>query len=107
MSFPSVIQTYDKNAHLSWEGRLLSLPGVFTGQHHFKLHERKSGTTFEQSEDFPGALAMVLHWVGSDMYKDTENGFKLMNEALKKRVEVILATDQVPEEKVETLAIGE
>lgn len=41
------------------------------------------------------------------MYKDTENGFKLMNEALKKRVEVILATDQVPEEKVETLAIGE
>ena len=28
---------------------MLSLPGVFTGQHHFKLHERKSGTTFEQS----------------------------------------------------------
>ena len=48
---------------------------------------------FEQSEDFSGALAMVLHWVGSDMYKDTEKGFKLMNEALKNRVEGISATD--------------
>ncbi len=78
MSFTSVIQTYDKNVHLGWEGRFRSLPGVFTGQYHFKLHERKSGTIFEQSEDFSGLLAMVLHWVGSDMYRNTESGFKLM-----------------------------
>ena len=107
MSFTPVIQTYDKNAHLSWEGRMLSLPGVFTGQHHFKLHERKSGTTFEQSEDFSGLLAILLHWVGSDMYRNTENGFKLMNVALKKRVEGISATDYVPGERVETRAMGE
>ena len=86
---------------------MLSLPGVFTGQHHFKLHERKSGTTFEQSEDFSGLLAIVFYWVGSDMYRNAENGFKLMNEALKKRVEGISATNHSPEERVETRAMGE
>ena len=86
---------------------MLSLPGVFTGQHHFKLHERKSGTTFEQSEDFSGLLAIVLYWMGSDMYRNTENGFKLMNEALKKRVEGISATNHVLGERVETRAMGE
>ena len=73
MSFTSVIQAYDKIAHLSLEGRLLGLPGLFTGQHHFELHERNCGTTFEQSEDFSGLLAMVIHWVGSGMYRNTES----------------------------------
>ena len=86
---------------------MLGLPGVFTGQHHFKLHERKSGTTFEQSEDFSGLLAMVLHWAGSDMYRNTESGFKLMNEALKKRVEGISATDHVQGERVETRTMAD
>ena len=76
MNFTSVIQTYNKIAHLSWEGRLLGLPGLFTGQHHFKLHERKSGTIFEQSEDFSGLLVTVLHWVGSGMYRNTESKIK-------------------------------
>ena len=107
MSFTPTIKTYDSNAHLSWEGRLLSMPGIFTGQHHFKLHERKSGTTFEQSKDFSGVLAMVLHWVGSAMYRNTESGFKLMNETLKKRVEGISATDHVPGEGMETRVFGE
>ena len=83
------------------------MSGIFTGQHHFKLHERKSGTIFELSEDFSGLLAMVLHWVGSDMYRNTESGFKLMNEALKRRVEGISATDHVLGESVETRVNGE
>lgn len=86
---------------------MLSLPSVFTGQHRFKLHETKSGTTFEQSEDFSGLLAMVLHWVGSAMYRNTESGFKLMNEALKKRVEGISATDHVQGERADTRTMGE
>ena len=75
---------------------MFSLLGVFTGQHHFKLHERKSDTTFEQSEDFSGLLAIVFYWVGSDMYRNAENGFKLINEALEERVEGISATSNVP-----------
>ena len=86
---------------------MLSLPGVFTSQHYFKLHQRKSSTTFEQSEDFSGLLAIVLHWVGLDMYRNTENCFKLMNEAIKKRVEGKSATNLVPGESRETRAMGE
>lgn len=41
------------------------------------------------------------------MYRSTESGFKLMNEALKKSVEGISATDHVPRERVETRATGE
>ena len=83
------------------------MPGIFTGQHHFRLHERKSGATFEQSEDFSGLLEMVLHWVGSDMYRNTESGFRLMNAALKRRVGSISATDHVIGERVETRVNGE
>ena len=50
---------------------------------------------------------MVLHWVGSDMYRNTESGFKIMNEALKRRVEGISATDHVLGERVETRVNGE
>ena len=107
MSFTPTIKSYDKNTHLSWEGRLLGLPAVFTGVHHFKLHERKSGTTFEQSEYFSGVLVMALNVVGSEMFKQTESGFKLMNEALKKRVEGRSATGHVPGDRVETRVIGE
>ena len=87
MTFSPIIQTYNQNAHLHWQGRLLNLPGLFTGQHHFILHPTESGTRIEQSEEFSGILATLLHWVGSKTYKDTEEGFKLMNSALKQRVE--------------------
>ena len=107
MSFTPIIKTYDKNAHYSWEGRLLSMPAIFTGQHHFKLHERKRGTTFEQSEYFSGLLVIALQAAGSEMFRKTKSGFKLMNEALKRRVEGISATDHVPGERVETRVNGE
>ena len=40
------------------------------------------------------------------MYRNTESGFKLMNEALNKRVEGISATDHVHGERVETRTMG-
>ncbi|KAL9613401.1 MAG: hypothetical protein Q9167_002049 [Letrouitia subvulpina] len=87
MTFSPTIQTFAPNEHLSWEGRLLGIPGLFTGQHHFILYPTDTGTRFEQSEQFSGVLALVLHWIGSNMYETTKQGFALMNNALKERVE--------------------
>lgn len=87
MTFSPVIQTFLPNEHLHWKGRLLGVPWLFTGHHHFILRPTETGTRFEHSEQFSGILALVLHWIGSDMYKTTQGGFELMNHALKARVE--------------------
>jgi hypothetical protein len=63
------------------------VPWLFTGQHHFILRPSETGTRFEQSEQFSGILALMLHWIGSSMYETTRRGFGLMNNALKERVE--------------------
>jgi len=65
----------------------MNVPWLFTGHHHLRLHPNESGTRFEHSEQFSGILALVLGWIGSDMYGATERGFRLMNDALKERVE--------------------
>ena len=50
---------------------------------------------------------MLLHWVGSKMYKDTEEGFKLMNSALKQRVEAGSQSDQILKHGVATRVTGD
>lgn len=87
MTFSPAIQTFLSNEHLHWKGRLLGVPWLFTGRHHFILHSTETGTRFEQSEYFSDILALVLHWIGSNMYETTQSGFELMNKALKERVE--------------------
>ena len=87
MTFSPVIETFLPNEHLHWRGRLLNVPWLFTGRHHFILHLTDTGTRFVQSEQFSGILALLLHWIGSDMYETTQKGFELLNKALKERVE--------------------
>lgn len=87
MTFSPAIQTFLPNEHLHWRGRLLGVPWLFTGHHHLILRPTETGTRFEQSEQFSGILALVLYWIGSNMYETTQRGFKLMNNALRERVE--------------------
>ena len=75
------------NEHFHWKGRLLGIPWLFTGHHHFTLQPSETGTKFEHFETFSGILALILYWIGSDMYQTTEKGFGLMNDALKERAE--------------------
>jgi len=100
MTFSPVIQTFIPNEHLHWRGRLMNVPWLFTGHHHFELHPIESGTRFEQSEYFSGILALVLSWIGSDMYGKTERGFRLMNDALKERVEGNRSSDKLLKQRV-------
>lgn len=46
-----------------------------------------TGTRFENTEHFSGILALIASWIAPGLYKDTQRGFEMMNEALKERVE--------------------
>jgi hypothetical protein len=81
MVFTPKIQVYDANSLFQWEGRLL-IPGIFTGRHTFQLEKIDAKKTkLVQKEDFKGILVPFFN------YDSTIEGFTLMNQALKKRVE--------------------
>jgi len=79
---PTVLEA-DANHQLGWLGRLL-LPGVFDGRHTLTIQARDGGrSVFRQREVFTGILVPFL----AGMIRDTEGGFRKMNEALKQRAE--------------------
>ena len=78
---PTVLKA-DAAKELRWLGRLL-LPGIFDGEHYFKLEASGEGTRFVQGEIFKGILIGVVNM------DDVKKGFEALNEALKKRVESV------------------
>lgn len=83
MKFKPTVLTFAKNKKFEWLGNFL-FKGIFDGNHIFELMEKEHQTLFIHRENFSGILVkMLLKKVG----KETEEGFKKMNEALKQRVE--------------------
>ncbi len=80
----------DENQKFEWLGSLL-MPGIFDGRHTFEIAERDGGVLLKHYENFGGILKYPMGWFG--VYRKTEPGFVLMNEALKKRVEERVAAD--------------
>ncbi|KAB1186975.1 MULTISPECIES: SRPBCC domain-containing protein [Haloferax] len=88
---PDVIR-YEKHREFGWLGHLF-VPGLFDGEHQFRLEPLDGGTRtrFEHVETFSGVLAgLTLRFIGDE----TKAGFEAMNEALKIRVEALLAADE-------------
>lgn len=82
----------EKHRELRWLGHLV-VPGVFDGEHQFHLEPLDGGTRtrFEHAETFSGILAgLVLRFVGDE----TKAGFEAMNEAMKIRVESLVAAEE-------------
>ncbi|MEQ8352917.1 MAG: SRPBCC domain-containing protein [Leptospiraceae bacterium] len=74
---PEVIRMI-KNRELTWGG---GIPGLFTGEHVFEIVPTESGVLFVHREEFRGFFVLFAEL-------DTiEEGYKQMNQALKKRVE--------------------
>ena len=67
---------------LRWLGHLF-VPGLFDGEHGFRLEDRGRACQFEQSERFSGVLVPLL----GSVIDTTRRGFEAMNAALKARVE--------------------
>lgn len=84
MTFKPKVLTFDKNKEFKWMGRLF-FPGLFDGEHRFELIDNGNGTTtFVHAERFSGILVRML----SNMLDgSTVNGFRAMNEQLKKEAE--------------------
>lgn len=83
MTFKPVISKYEPNKELRWKGKL-GLKRIFDGEHFFILEELSSGQTkFIHGENFSGIL---IPFMGKTLNK-TKEGFKLMNESIKKESE--------------------
>ena len=89
MSISPKCISLEENRELKWQGHLL-IPGIFDGEHTFKMKEIENGRTkFVQCENFKGIL-IPMYW--KMINTKTIKGFELMNRALKERAESLAAT---------------
>lgn len=85
MRFKPKILSYKPEEELKWLGSLC-IPKLFDGKHGLileKINENK--VLFIQKEEFKGLFVPLF----SRLLKDTESGFKLMNQALKREAELV------------------
>lgn len=82
MMFRPVVLAATPEVELRWRGRLL-MPGLFDGEHLFRLSPADGGCRLDHSEVFTGLLAGLL----GGTLPATRRGFVAMNEALKARAE--------------------
>jgi hypothetical protein len=87
-TFRSVVRCVVPGQELRWRGSLL-LPGLFDGEHAFRLQPLGRGTHVVQRERFTGALVPLLL---PGMRERVQAGFEAMNAALRARAESRSAT---------------
>jgi hypothetical protein len=83
MTFRPVVLKVERDRELRWLGSLW-MPGVFDGEHSFRLESDGRRTHFIQSERFSGLLVGRLT---DSILRETEEGFAAMDEAVKQRAE--------------------
>ena len=81
MTFKPTVLAVEPGRDLRWLGRVL-MPGLFDGEHSFRLEPTASGCRFHHGERFSGLLVPLF--VGT--LAKTERGFEAMNAALERRV---------------------
>jgi hypothetical protein len=80
---PTVIVA-ERERELRWRGRLL-FPGLFQGDHFFRIEEHSGTVHFIHGETFSGLAVGLM----PDRLRATHRGFDAMNTALKKRAEAM------------------
>lgn len=84
MSFAPIVLEATPNKELRWMGRLL-LPGVFDGEHAFRIEALGAHKVrFVQEEQFQGLLVSLF---AKNLDAGTQAGFMAMNQALKAQAE--------------------
>jgi len=82
-SFRPRVLVVTPGSELRWRGHLF-VPGLFDGEHFFRLVEIGEGRTrFVHGEDFSGIFARFA----TGIFTNTARGFVYMNQALKRRIE--------------------
>jgi hypothetical protein len=84
MRFRPTVLKVEPNREFRWKGKLL-VPGLFDGEHYFKLEPKPGGgLVFRQGEMFSGLLVPLLK---RSLDGATKQGFIAMNEALGREAE--------------------
>jgi hypothetical protein len=84
MSFTPILVALVPQQEFRWLGTFV-VPGLFTGEHSFRLISQSHGTTlFIHSERFTGILPPLM---GGQWYERVRQGFESMNQAMKERAE--------------------
>lgn len=81
-TFRPTVLAVEPERELRWLGRFV-IPGLFDGEHSFRLEVIDGGTRLTQAERFSGALVALF----GRALDSTETGFQQMNAALKARAE--------------------
>jgi hypothetical protein len=83
MSFKPTVLAVESKRELRWIGHLI-VPGLFDGEHSFRLEPLDSGgTRFTTAEHFSGLLVPVFNGT----IDKTQKGFEQMSAALRARAE--------------------
>ena len=82
MSFRPTVRAVDRDRELRWLGHMF-VPGLFDGEHSFRLEQTKAGCRFHHGERFSGLMVPMF----GAMFPGIERGFIAMNQAMKQRVE--------------------
>jgi hypothetical protein len=84
MSFKPKVLAFRQKEEFRWKGQFI-FPGLFDGEHYFRLSAKADGTTrLEHGEYFSGLLVPLFK---RRMLADTEANFRAFNEALKQECE--------------------
>jgi hypothetical protein len=83
MTFRPVVLVAAPEQELRWLGRLF-LPGLFDGEHAFRLEQQTEACRLYHSERFSGVLLPLF---GEGLLEATRRGFDAMNAALQTRAE--------------------
>jgi hypothetical protein len=83
MRFRPQVLACATNREFRWKGRLW-MPGLFDGEHYFRIEPGSQGVLFTQGEVFSGLFVPLFR---RSLDGATKRGFVLMNEALKQEAE--------------------
>jgi hypothetical protein len=86
LMFRPTVLVAEENRELRWRGRLL-MPGMFDGEHYFRIEDRSGTVHFVHGETFSGLLVGLVRGT----LNATRNGIEAMNAALKERAERVTA----------------
>jgi len=90
---PRVI-AYVEPKHFAWVART-GFPGVFDGEHHFKLEKTDDcGTVLHNYEIYSGLMSPIMKQL--PMMKGAREGFELMNREIKRETERRRAASSKP-----------
>lgn len=85
-----MLSAFRQKEEFRWKGQFL-FPGLFDGEHYFRLSAKADGTTrLEHGEHFSGLLVPLFK---RRLLADTEVNFRAFNEALKEESEKPVQTE--------------